>query len=145
MKIIDVATGDTRASFYPYGGDSASSVEVALGGVNGDGSLDIVLSAATPGGTEVKAIDAEGTQLADFYALDPAILPGASLAAGDLDGNGRVEIVLGGGPTTNAPASRRERARAASCDLRARRLVRRWLHGLPGLFPGRSACGGRGS
>jgi hypothetical protein len=103
VKIIDVGTGDTRASFYPYGGVSASSVDVALGDVNGDGSFDIVLSASTPGGTEVKAIDAEGTQLADFYVLDPAILPGASLAAGDLDGDGRAEIVLGGGPTTTAP------------------------------------------
>jgi hypothetical protein len=103
VKIIDIATGETRASFYPYGGVPASSVEVALGDVNGDGNLDIVLSASTPGGTEVKAIDAGGSQLADFYVLDPDISPGASLAAGDLDGDGRAEIVLGSGPTTNAP------------------------------------------
>jgi FG-GAP-like repeat/FG-GAP repeat len=103
VKIIDVGSGETRASFYPYGSMVVSSVEVALGDVNGDGSLDIVLSASTPGGTEVKAIDAGGSQLADFYVLDPAILPGASVAAGDLDGDGRAEIVLGGGPTTDAP------------------------------------------
>jgi FG-GAP-like repeat/FG-GAP repeat len=103
VKIIDVGSGETRASFYPYGGVVVPSVEVALGDVNGDGALDIVLSASTPGGTEVKAIDASGSQLADFYALDPGILPGASLAAGDLDADGRAEIVLGGGPTTNAP------------------------------------------
>jgi FG-GAP-like repeat/FG-GAP repeat len=103
VKIIDVSSGETRASFYPYGGIAVPSVEVALGDVNGDGSLDIVLSASTAGGTEVKAIDADGAQLGDFYVLDPGILPGASLAAGDLDGDGRAEIVLGSGPTTDAP------------------------------------------
>jgi hypothetical protein len=103
VKIIDVGSGETRASFYPFGYIAVPSVEVALGDVNGDGSLDIVLSAATSGGTEVKAIDANGTQLDDFFVLDPGILPGASLAAGDLDGDGKAEIVLGGGPTTDAP------------------------------------------
>jgi FG-GAP-like repeat len=103
LKIIDVASGETRASFYPYGPFAASSVEVALGDVNGDGVLDIVMSVLTPNGTEVKAIDATGTQLSDFYVLDPGIGPGASIAAGDLDGDGRAEIVLGGGPTTDAP------------------------------------------
>src|SRR5207248_7550926 len=103
LKTTDIATGETRASSYPYGPFAASSVEVALGDVNGDGSLDIVMSVVTPNGTEIKAIDAAGTQVADFYVLDPGILPGASLAAGDLDGDGRAEIVVGGGPTTNAP------------------------------------------
>jgi hypothetical protein len=102
LKIIDAATGGTRSVSYPYGGESVSSVAVALGDVDGDGSLDIVLSAVTPSGTEVKAVDADGVELNEFYVLDPAIVPGASLAAGDLDGDGKAEIVMGGGPT-NAP------------------------------------------
>lgn len=100
VKIIDVTTGATRASFFPYGTQAVSSLEVALGDVDGDGALDIVLSAVTSGGTQVKAVDTSGSQLADFYVLDPAIVPGASIAAGDLDGDGKAEIVLGGGPTT---------------------------------------------
>ena len=100
VKIIDAATGATVASFAPYGPYVASSVEVALGDVDGEGHLDIVLSALTPDGTDVKAINTNGDELASFYVLDPSIVPGASLAAGDLDGDGKAEIVLGGGPTT---------------------------------------------
>jgi hypothetical protein len=100
VKIIDAATGATVASFAPYGPYGASSVEVALGDVDGDGRLDIALSALTPDGTEVKALDTSGHELVSFYVLDPSIVPGASLAAGDLDGDGKAEFVLGGGPTT---------------------------------------------
>src|SRR4029450_2648397 len=37
-----------------------------------------------------------------FYVLDSSVVPGASIAAGDLDGDGKAEIVVGGGPT-NSP------------------------------------------
>jgi hypothetical protein len=100
VKIFNAASGTAETALYPYGGESVSSLAVALGDVNGDGRLDIVLSADTPGGTEVKAVDVDGVELADFYVLDASIVPGASIAAGDLNGDGKAEIVLGGGPTT---------------------------------------------
>jgi FG-GAP-like repeat len=100
VKVFDPSSGATSASLFPYGAEYASSVEVALGDVDGDGHNDIITSATTADGTEVKAVDLAGHQLADFYVLDPGLVPGASLAAGDLDGDGKAEIVLGGGPTT---------------------------------------------
>ncbi|HSC73676.1 MAG TPA: FG-GAP-like repeat-containing protein [Gaiellaceae bacterium] len=100
VKIFDATSGTAETTLYPYGGAAVSSVAVALGDVNGDGKRDIVLSADTPGGTEVKAVGVDGIELADFYVLDASIIPGASIAAGDLDGDGKAEIVLGGGPTT---------------------------------------------
>lgn len=100
VKVIDVASGSAQTVFHPYGSEAASAVAVALGDVNGDGSLEIILSAVTPDGTEIQAIGADGTPVSDFYVLDPSVIPGASLAAGDLDGDGKAEIVLGGGPTT---------------------------------------------
>jgi hypothetical protein len=100
VKIMDATSGATVASFAPYGPYPVSSLELALGDVDGDGRLDIVLSALTSDGTEVKALDTSGAELHSFYVLDPTIVPDATLAAGDLDGDGKAEIVLGGGPTT---------------------------------------------
>jgi VCBS repeat protein/FG-GAP repeat protein len=100
VKIFDVTTGKLQASVFPYGGAIVSSLEIALGDVNGDRRVDVITSAVTAAGTQVKAVDTDGHALAAFYVLDPDLVPGASLAAGDLDGDGKAEIVLGAGPTT---------------------------------------------
>jgi hypothetical protein len=99
VKIFNAASGTAETTLYPYGGENVSSVAVALGDVNGDGRRDIILSADTSAGTEVKAVGSDGVELADFYVLDASVVPGASIAAGDLDGDGKAEILLGGGPT----------------------------------------------
>jgi FG-GAP repeat len=104
--------------------------------VNGDGKRDIVLSADTPDGTEVKAVDVDGVQLADFYVLDASIVPGASVAAGDLDGDGKAEIVLGGGPTTAPwpPVANGPDQRVAVYEADGTEAHR--LDAYPGLFQG---------
>src|SRR5215831_8924597 len=136
VKVFDPAAGTPDTVLYPYGDAGAASVSVALGDVNGDGRRDIVLAAETPGGTEVKAVDTDGRQVADFYVLDSSIGPGASIAAGDLDGDGKAEIVLGGGPTSapwppdaNGPDQRVAVYEADGTEVHA-------FDAYPGLFQG---------
>jgi hypothetical protein len=136
VKIFNASTGTAETALSPYGGETVSNVAVALGDVNGDGKTDIVLSADTPAGTEVEVVDTNGVELDQFYVLDASIVPGASIAAGDLNGDGKAEIVLGGGPTTapwppssNGPAQRVAVYKADGTEIHH-------FDAYPGLFQG---------
>jgi hypothetical protein len=59
-----------------------------------------VLTGAGPGGTpHVRFFDGRGdTLLANFFAFDPAFAGGVRVAAADLNGDGRADLVTAAGP-----------------------------------------------
>ncbi len=72
---------------------------MALGDVNGDGQLDIVTGAGPGGGPHVRVWDGVTlTELWGVFAYDPAFPGGVSVAAGDVNGDGRADIITGAGP-----------------------------------------------
>jgi hypothetical protein len=81
----------------------AGGVYVAAGDVNGDGIDEIVTGPGAGGGPHVRLFHASGAPLGSgFMAYDPAFTGGVRVAACDVDGDGRDEIVTspgaGGGP-----------------------------------------------
>ena len=74
-------------------------LSVTLGDVNGDGVADIIAGAGPGGGPHVRVFSGTDlSELASFFAFDTAFRGGVRVAAGDVNGDGRADIILGAGP-----------------------------------------------
>ncbi len=83
--------------FFPFGTQYRGGVNVAVGDLNGDQFSEIVVGAAT-GGPQVRIFSKDGKLLSGgFFAYDPRFRGGVNIAVGDIDGDGKAEIVTGPG------------------------------------------------
>ncbi|MDB5309224.1 MAG: hlyA 3 [Gemmataceae bacterium] len=103
VKVFDGGSGGLLDSFFAYESSFRGGVNVAAGDVNGDGKADIVTGTGVGGGPRVQVFDgATGVQIGDFFAYNPGVRSGVTVAAGDLTGTGKADIVtgvgFGGGP-----------------------------------------------
>jgi hypothetical protein len=98
VRIFNGATGTEIFGFFPYDPGFTGGVFVASGDVNGDGRADIITAPGAGGGPNVRVFSgATGGVLSSFLAYDPAFTGGVTVAAGDINGDGRADIVTGPG------------------------------------------------
>lgn len=102
VRVFDYAVGGEKYRFEPYGAYTGG-VRVAQGDVDGDGVQDILTSTGQGGGPRIRVYSgATGATLKDFFAYEPEFRGGVFVAAGDVDGDGKAEIItgteIGGGP-----------------------------------------------
>ncbi|MBN9523891.1 FG-GAP repeat protein [bacterium] len=84
----------SAVAFDGYGGD----VTLAVGDVNGDDVLDVALGAGVGGAPRVRVLDgATGAELVNTFAYAEDFRGGVNVALGDLDGDGKAELIVGAG------------------------------------------------
>ncbi len=109
VRIFNGQSGDQitgpLGSFYAFEDSSfGGGLFIAAGDVNGDGRIDVITSAGSGGGPRIRIFDSmTGDQLAgpvgSFFAYAPGYTGGVRVAASDITGDGRADIITTPGPT----------------------------------------------
>lgn len=99
VRVINGATGTEYLGFSAYDSQFDGGVYVAAGDLNGDHFADIITGAGAGGGPHVKVFDGRtGALLREFFAYDASFSGGVRVAAGDVDGDGKADIITSAGP-----------------------------------------------
>jgi subtilisin family serine protease len=85
-------------SFMAYPEAFLGGVNIASADVNGDGAGEIITGAGPGGGPHVRIFRQDGTAIGGFMAYGKTFRGGVNVAAGDIDGDGKSEIITGAGP-----------------------------------------------
>jgi hypothetical protein len=97
--VLDATNGDFLFQFDAFGRNKGivRGLTVATGDVNGDGVSDVIVGAtASKLGPLVKVFDGVShAEVSSFLAFEPTFKGGVFVAAGDINNDGRAEIVVG--------------------------------------------------
>jgi hypothetical protein len=98
---VKVFSGATRAlleTLTPFGPSFRGGLSVAAGDVSGDGKADVIVGTGAGSKPVVRVFrNATAVRLWSFDAFSPTFLGGTAVAARDLNGDARADLVLGAG------------------------------------------------
>jgi RHS repeat-associated protein len=96
VSVYDATTLTLKFTINAYPTSMTGGVRVAVGDVNGDGTPDIISGPGKGGGSLVKVFSGvNGRLLQSFNAYAPGQTDGVFVAAGDVNGDGRADIITG--------------------------------------------------
>jgi hypothetical protein len=103
VRVWSVAGGTVSelTGFFAYDPAFPGGVTVATADLTGDGVAEVITGAGAGGGPHVRVWSIAGgsvSEVAGFFAYDPAFPGGVSVSAGDVTGDGVAEVITGAGP-----------------------------------------------
>jgi hypothetical protein len=102
VRIFDGKSGAMVRQFFTLPSNFFGGVRVATGDVNGDGKADLIIAAGPGGGPAVRVFDGPTGNpmpgaLGLFFAYAGNFSGGVYVAAGDINGDGKADIITGPG------------------------------------------------
>jgi uncharacterized protein (TIGR03118 family) len=98
VNIYDGSTGNLMRQFFAFNPAFIGGSYVAAGDVTGSGFDDIIVGADAGGGPNVTVFSGKDNSVVlNFFAYNPAFVGGVRVAAGDVDVDGKAEIITGPG------------------------------------------------
>src|SRR5262249_26140236 len=102
VKVLDGKPGKTMASYFPFR-HSRGGATVALADVTGDGRADLIVGSGRGKASRVKVYDTvEHRVVSTLSPFPQSFRGGVSVAAGDVNGDHRADVIVGSGPGTRA-------------------------------------------
>ncbi len=99
VRVWNSESAVERFGFFAYSTAFLGGVNVAAADLTGDGKAEIITGPGIGGGPHVRVFSPTGAALQSFFAYGPGFLGGVRVAAEDVDGDGRADIVTGAGPS----------------------------------------------
>lgn len=93
IKIFNTITLQADKSFLAFDQNFQGGAATAIGDLGGDGINELVIAPGPGGGPHIKIFRSNGSLINSFFAYNEGYRKGINLAAGDLDGDGKDEII----------------------------------------------------
>lgn len=97
IALVDLFTGTVVDTLVPFPGFNGA-VFSAVGDINNDSVLDVVVGAGQGGAPSVAVYDGKTKKYTkNFYAYDPGFLGGVRVALADVSGDEQLDVITGSG------------------------------------------------